>query len=131
MRPFAAGLLPEPGGIRPGALVIVHLVSPTEKLWGFLDELAGHGLMLRALSLSTFEDWMASAARQEPQTLGLATLFVPLFRVEKIFLDEDVGEVASYQRRFAERVGVTVQEYLGADLGLESGDDDLEGEVPS
>ncbi|HBL30571.1 MAG TPA: hypothetical protein DD490_27365 [Acidobacteria bacterium] len=98
--------------IRPGAIVIVHLVNPTEKLWGVLQELGLPGLTIRALNLSSFDDWMAQAVRPEDQTLGLSTMFVPLFRVERIFLDEPVGEVESYRQRFAKRVGVPVERYL-------------------
>ena len=86
--------------IRPGALVIVHLVNPTEKFWGMLQELGVAGVMLRGINLSSFDDWMAQATRPGDQTLGLSTMFVPLFRVERIFLDEPVGEVESYRQRF-------------------------------
>jgi len=115
--------------IRPGALVIVHLVNPTEKIWGILLELGLAGVTMRGLNLSTFDDWMAQAVRHGDQTLGLSTMFVPLFRVERIFLDESVGEVESYRQRFAQRVGIPVERYLG----LESAPEDAEeaGEVPS
>jgi len=113
--------------IRSGSLVIVHLVNPTEKFWGVLQELGVAGVMLRGINVSSFDDWMAQAGRQGEQSLGLSTMFVPLFRVERIFLDEPVGEVASYRQRFHRRVGLPVERYLG--LGEESGDDT--GEVPS
>src|SRR4029077_9801755 len=86
--------------IRPGSLVIVHLVQPTEKFWGILQELGVAGVMLRGINVSSFDDWMAQASRPGDQTLGLSTMFVPLFRVERIFLDEAVGEVESYRQRF-------------------------------
>lgn len=103
--------------IRPGSLVIVHLVNPTEKFWGILQELAVVGVMLRGINVSSFDDWMAQASRQGDQTLGLSTMFVPLFRVERIFLDEAVGEVESYRQRFLRRVGVSVERYLGLEEG--------------
>ena len=61
-------------------------------------------------------------------------MFVPPFRVERVFLDEPVGEVESYQQRFSGRVGVPVQRYLGlggedAAAAVEPGAD--AGEVPS
>ena len=99
--------------IRPGALVIVHLINPTEKFWGILQELGVAGVMLRGLNVSSFDDWMAQATRRGDQTLGLSTMFVPLFRVERIFLDEAVGEVESYRQRFQRRVGIDVERYLG------------------
>ena len=111
--------------IGPGAVVIVHLANPTEKYWGLLLELGVAGVTFRGISLSSFDDWMSQAARREDQTLGLSTLFVPLFRVERIFLDEPVGSVESYRERFARRVGVSVETYLGL------GGEEAETEVPS
>ena len=116
--------------IRPGSLVIVHLINPTEKFWGILQELGVAGVMLRGINVSSFDDWMAQAVRTGEQTLGLSTMFVPLFRVERIFLDEAVGEVESYRQRFRNRVGMNVERYLG--LHSEEGEEGEEsGEVPS
>ncbi|MEM9291369.1 MAG: hypothetical protein AAGD01_06795 [Acidobacteriota bacterium] len=97
----------------PGTLVITHLGQPTEQLWGILLELAPHGVTLQALSVNSFEDFIAQAARGGEQSLGLATLFIPMYRVRKIYLDEQVGPVESYQQRFESRVGMSVQAYLG------------------
>jgi hypothetical protein len=109
--------------IRPGALVLVHLVNPTEKFWGVLDELGVAGVTLRGINVSSFDDWMAQAAQGKGQMLGLSTMFVPLFRVERVYLDEPVGAVESYRQRFERRVGTTVEKYLGI------GDDEDEGEM--
>ena len=111
--------------IPSGSIVIVHLTNPTEKFWGILEGLELVGVTLRGINVSSFDDWMAQAARGG-QGLGLSTTFVPLFRVERIFLDEPVGEVESYRQRFARRVGVPVERYLG--LAAEETD---ASEVPS
>jgi hypothetical protein len=113
--------------IRPGSLVVVHLIQPTEKLWGILLELSVAGVMLRAINLSSFDDWMGQAARHGEQSLGLTTMFVPLFRVERVFLDEPVGEVESYRQRFERRVGISVEKYLGQS----DPDGEASDEVPS
>jgi hypothetical protein len=113
--------------IGPGSLVIVHLVNPTEKFWGVLQELGVAGVMLRGINVSSFDDWMAQAMRPGEQSLGLSTMFVPLFRVERIFLDEAVGEVESYRQRFQSRVGVAVERYLE----LAGGGREESSEVPS
>jgi hypothetical protein len=99
--------------IQSGSLVIVHLVNPTEKLWGILLDLGMPGITLRAINVSSFDDWMAQAVKGEEQTLGLSTMFVPLFRIERIFLDESIGAVESYRERFRKRVGLGVERYLG------------------
>jgi hypothetical protein len=118
--------------IRPGAVVIVHLINPTEKIWGVLLDLGVAGVMLRGINLASFDDWMGQAARRNAQTLGLSTLFVPLFRVERLYLDEAVGEVESYRQRFEKRVGVAVERYLGltSETSASSSDPD-DGEIPS
>jgi hypothetical protein len=113
--------------IRPGSLVIVHLINPTEKFFGVLMDLAVAGITFRGINLSSFDDWMAQAVRPGDQTLGLSTVFVPLFRVERVFLDEAVGEVESYRQRFSQRVGIPVERYLGL---TEEGEEEP-GEVPS
>ncbi len=105
------------------SIVIVHLVNPTEKFWGVLQDLDPSGLMLRGLSVTSFDNWMFQVARKEQQALGLSTMFVPLFRVERIFLDEQIGEVESYQQRFESQVGEPVERFVGI---LEP-----ESEVPS
>ena len=99
--------------LEPESIVIAHLVNPTEKFWGVLLQLDPSGLVLRGISVSSFDDWMFQAVRGEDQSLGLSTMFVPLFRVERVFLDEKIGEVDSYRQRFEAQVGCTVEEYLG------------------
>ena len=108
-----------PASFAPGDLVLVHLVNPTEKFWGVLVDLGVAGVTLRGIGVSSFDDWVAQAARAEGRpTLDLTTMFVPLFRVERMFRDEAVGEVESYARRFEKRVGRAVEAYLGL-LGAE------------
>ena len=99
--------------LEPGSIIICHLVNPTEKFWGVLQSLDSTGIVIRGINLASFDDWMLQAARKETPTLGLSTMFVPLFRIERIFLDEQVGEVESYRQRFRERVGIDVESFLG------------------
>lgn len=116
--------------LRRGSLVLLHLANPTEKFWGTLESLEPVGVTLRGISLDSFEEWVNELARKEPSGLGLATMFVPLFRVERIFLDEQVGEVESYRRRFERRVGDGLERHLGrSDAGPEpDGDDAVDDE---
>ena len=111
--------------LTPNSIVIAHLVNPTEKFWGVLIGLDPSGLTLRGLNVTSFDDWMFQIARQEDRTLGLSTMFVPLFRVERVFLDEQIGEVESYRQRFETNVGQAVEPLLGI------ADRDHEDEVPS
>jgi hypothetical protein len=98
--------------ILPGSLVLVHLASPPEQFWGVLDDLSPAGVTFRGINVGSFEDYMAQAARNEEPSLGFSTIFVPMFRVERIYLDEQVGMVRSYRQRFEARVGRSIESYL-------------------
>jgi hypothetical protein len=95
------------------AIVILHLVNPSEKFWGVLLRLDSTGIVIQGINISSFDDWMREVASKDSPSLGLATMFVPLFRVERVFLDEQVGEVESYCQRFESRVGISVESFLG------------------
>lgn len=101
-------------GFEHGALVILNLVNPKEKFWGAMLSLTQAGVTLRGISLESFPDWVRQMGSQTAEpTLDLATMFVPLFRVERIFLDEPVGSVKSYAEYFEEVVGVRPEQFLG------------------
>jgi hypothetical protein len=97
-----------------GDLVILHLINPSEKFWGVLVDLGVAGVTVRGIGVDSFDDWVSQAARRAgTPALGLSTMFLPLFRVERMFRDEAVGEVESYAGRFERRVGVRIGDYLG------------------
>ncbi len=100
-------------GFQPNALVIANLISPKEKFFGVLRALSPAGVTLQAVNLDSFDDWIHQIARAEEAEIEMVTMFVPLFRVERIFLDEPAGSVKSYSQRFAQVVGREVHEYLG------------------
>ena len=99
-------------GFDASSLVIVNLVNPKEKFFGVLSALSPAGLTVRAINLDSFEDWMRQLARGDDASLDLITMFVPLFRVERVFLDEPSGLIKSYGQRFEEVVGMTIHQYL-------------------
>lgn len=109
--------------VQRGALVVVHLANPTEKFWGVLESLEGVGVTFRGISLDSYEEWVTEIVRREPSGLGLATMFVPLFRIERIFLDEQVGAVESYRQRFERRVGSPVDRFIALGEAPDEGDD--------
>ncbi len=99
-------------GFEPNALVIANLVNPKEKFFGVLRALSPAGMTIRAMNLDSFDDWIHQIARAEEAELEMVTMFVPLFRVERIFLDEPAGAVKSYSQRFEQVVGQSVRDYL-------------------
>ncbi len=99
--------------LRTHAPVLLHLANPTEKYWGILESLDGTGVTVRGIGLSSFDEWARQIARRRAPALGLSTMFVPMLRVERVFLDEQIGEVESYCQRFERHVGMSVESYLG------------------
>ena len=97
-----------------GTLVLVHLGNPKEKYWGILRTLTPAGVTMRGIDVDLFDDWARQHRNGGEAELGLATLFFPLHRVEKIFEDSRVGTVASYAERFFDMVGRDVHEFLSA-----------------
>jgi hypothetical protein len=93
--------------------VIVNLVNPKEKFFGVLRALSPAGVTMRAINLDSFDDWIRQIARGDEEDIVMITMFVPLFRVERIFLDEPAGAIKSYSQRFEEVVGTSVAGYLG------------------
>ncbi len=96
-----------------GTVCIFHLASPPEKLWGMLLRRDRTGVTLRGLNLSSFDDWARQVVSGGEPTLGPATMFVPMRRIERIFVDERVGAVESYRDRLERRLGTPVEELLG------------------
>ena len=100
-------------GFEPSSLVIVNLVNPKEKFFGVLRSLSAAGVTMRAINLDSFDDWVRQISRGDESDLELMTMFVPLFRVERIFLDEPSGTIRSYGQRFHDVVGTDLAAYLG------------------
>lgn len=119
-RPLSARTLAN-ARLQAGDVVLVHLINPTEKLWGVLGELDVSGLVVRGMDVNSFEEWTRQIARGEAPDLGLATSFFPLFRVERLYLDERVGAVESYRERFEERVGCSVESFFELEGGDQPG----------
>jgi hypothetical protein len=100
-------------GFDPTSLVIVNLVNPKEKFFGVLRSLSAAGVTMRAINLDSFDDWIRQIAKEEELAIDMFTMFVPLFRVERVFLDEPAGAIKSYSQRFEDVVGRSIRDYLG------------------
>jgi hypothetical protein len=100
-------------GFDKSSLVIVNLVNPKEKFFGVLIALSAAGVTLRGINLDSFDDWVRQIAKREEQNIDLITMFAPLFRVERIFLDEASGVIKSYAECFEDVTGETVHKHLG------------------
>lgn len=98
--------------MKPGGVVLVHLVAPREKFWGVLHDTSPSGVTVRGIALDAFESWMREVARGAEASSFPATVFFPLHRVERVFADETLGEVESYAEKFRGLVGRDVREFL-------------------
>ncbi len=94
------------------SIVIVSLHSPKEKVWGELLSIHPAGVTMRGLDLNSFDDFIAQVLHPEGERIGLATLFFPMARVERIALDERAGSIPSLAQRFEQKVGRSLLEYL-------------------
>jgi hypothetical protein len=99
-------------GLRPGCPIVVYLHSPKEKIWGILIDLNAAGVFARGIDINTFDDWVQMIVRGE-RNMGLTHVFLPMWRVERVSLDETLDEIPSMSDMFYHRVGITVTEYLG------------------
>jgi hypothetical protein len=98
--------------VNVGEFVVVNLVNPREKYWGLLLERDSSGVTVRGMSLEGFEGWMREILHKEPLTFTPASVFFPLHRVERMFLDETAGEVLGFSDRFRRSVGEDARYYL-------------------
>src|SRR5260370_19421142 len=98
-------------GIVAGSPVVVYLHSPREKVWGILSGIDTAGAYLRGIDLNTFDDWTQMIARGE-RNISLTRMFLPMWRIERVILDEAVDDIPSMGDKFFSRVGMTVADYL-------------------
>jgi len=98
--------------MKVGDYVLAHLVNPKEKFWGILKDRDVAGITVRGLSLEGFEGWLHEIARKETITILPSTVFFPLHRVERVFIDETAGDFVSFSDRFRRTVGEDARYYL-------------------
>jgi hypothetical protein len=97
--------------MRKHSAIIAYLHSPREKIWGIILSIETSGVTVRGIDLNSFDDWCREVSRDET-TMGLSTAFFPMHRVERILLDENVGDVQSLAQVFESRVGMDVWSFL-------------------
>ena len=94
-------------------MVIATLSAPKEKIWGQLVSLNSAGISMRGMDINSFDDFVRQIVHREENTVGMAMLFFPMHRVERVSCDEASGTLPSLSDRFYQKVGVTIEEYLG------------------
>lgn len=96
--------------MKSGSIVVVSLHSPKEKIWGQLLNVTSAGVTVKGLDLNSFESWLNQLGPEDQS--GLTTVFYPLYRIERIALDEIEGDIPSLEERFRQRTGKYLKEFL-------------------
>jgi hypothetical protein len=91
----------------PGTPVLVYLHTPREKVFGVLMSLQPAGITLRGIELHALDDFVRQEARREAG-LGLASLFYPMSRVERMERDETIGGIEGIADRFRRETGRSI-----------------------
>ena len=97
---------------QPDDLVVVILQSPRERLWGRLLGLDAAGIALRGLDLIPWEEVLTLVRTDQADQVALGTRFLPMHRVEAMYLDEPSSGVPSLAETFHERTGQDATTYL-------------------
>lgn len=90
--------------------VILVLHSPREKFWGVLREIGSSGIFIRCVDLGSFEEFMRAVHSGET-FYGLGEQFFPMWRVERISLDEADGDIPALYAQLEERSGRMLSEF--------------------
>ena len=94
------------------SIIIVSLHTPREKVWGELLDVSTAGITMRGIDLNSFDDFIRQVLHPDGDRVGLATLFFPMQRIERIALDEPTGSIPSMADLFERRVGRSLKDYL-------------------
>src|SRR5450755_958350 len=97
--------------IEPGRAVVVGLHSPREKCWGMLDEITAAGVFLRGLDLNSFDEWIKTFLQGEPSVIP-SSLFYPMWRIERMSLDESSYGIPALIDQVESRTGCGLSEVL-------------------
>ncbi len=82
------------GSVQKGSYVSVHLIEPSERLWGRLFSLDPAGVVLRGIDIGQVEAFKYQVKHAD-RAIYAQTFFFPMRRVLKIDLDEPIGSLPS------------------------------------
>lgn len=97
---------------RPGDLVVALLQSPRERIWGRILGLDASGIALRGVDLVPWEEVLTLVRRGEADQVALGTRFIPMHRVETLYLDEPSSGAPSLADTFRDRTDQDPHDFL-------------------
>lgn len=95
-----------------GDLVVVVLQAPRERVWGRLLGLDAAGIALRGVDLTPWEEVLSLVRTGQGEQVALGTRFLPMHRVEAMYLDEASSGAPSMADLFRERTGLEPAVFL-------------------
>ena len=97
---------------RPGDLVVVVLHAPRERVWGRILGLEASGVAIRGLDLAPWNEVLGLVRSGQADQVALGTRFLPMHRVETLYLDEPSSGAPSLADTFCERTGQDPHAFL-------------------
>jgi hypothetical protein len=88
--------------IETDSYVILVLHTPREKIWGALREINSAGVYVRGIDLNAFDEF-ARAFRAGETMYGLGEQFFPMWRIEKVSLDEADGDIPALHEQLEQK----------------------------
>ena len=95
-----------------GQMVVAVLREPRARLWGRLLGLEPAGVALRAVDLQGWEELLARVRAGEGDQVSVSTRFLPMHRVEALYLDEPDAGMPALGERFQQCTGVAPHLFL-------------------
>lgn len=98
---------------KKGSIIVVYMKDPREKYFGVFYSLNSSGLLMKGLDLSSFDDFSRHASSGEQDCILPSSVFIPMGRIEKIYLDEGTENMPSLSVRFKKINGKSLKKFLG------------------
>ncbi len=99
---------------RPGAIVLLTLLSPREKFWGSLLAVNSAGVFIRGIPLESFDDFISQLRAEE--AAAPSTVFFPMHRVERMEVDLSGGSVPSLSELFEQKTGIVPVQFFAGEV---------------
>jgi hypothetical protein len=96
--------------IEAGKIITIVLHNPREKIIGVLHEINASGVYVRGIDLNAFDDWCGAIVNNEP-FYSMQNYFFPMWRIERITLDESTLDLPSMAEQFTRKTGLKIEDF--------------------
>jgi hypothetical protein len=96
--------------IEAGNIITIVLQNPREKIIGVLHEINASGVYVRGIDLNAFDDWCQAIANNEP-FYSMQNYFYPMWRIERITLEESTLDLPSMAEQFTRKTGLKIEDF--------------------